>query len=297
MSILMTATRGLLRLRPNVFVTEDAMRKSAAAVHADAPVPAALAEACDVRTETVEGFPVITLTPRSGASGIELVYIHGGAYIHPLIGAHWQIISTLQRLTGATVTVPRYAPAPKHGVDDAHRLLDAVVATAQARAGRNRVVITGDSAAATKALGQAIRARDSGSPAADALILFSPWVDATMSNPAIRSLAKLDAILAPEGLVAAARWWAGDRGLGDPLLSPINDRLSGLPPQFIYQGGHDVFAADAVVFADKVRAAGGSAVLHQYSTGFHDFVGAGWTREAKTALADAAARIRGESVR
>ncbi|MEU7295132.1 alpha/beta hydrolase fold domain-containing protein [Streptomyces exfoliatus] len=143
-----------------------------------------------------------------------------------------------------------------------------------------------------KALRQAIRCRDEGLRSPDGLLLFSPWLYVTMTNPGIAAVTELDPMLAPAGFVAAGRYWADGRSTTDPLISPVYDTLRDLPPTYIYQGGHDILLPDAEKFAAKARAAGTHVVLRVWPTAFHVFVGAGWMPEARQALRDAADRIK-----
>jgi epsilon-lactone hydrolase len=287
----MALTRGLLRLRAARPSDDVAMRLAIRSRPGAAPVSAPLRRACTVKSEQIAGRSVVTLTPRRNSTGVQLVYLHGGAYIGSLVPAHWRIIRTLIEKTGATVTVPFYGLAPEETVGQAFEFLDFVYAAVRERAGEHGVVLAGDSAGAALAVGEAIRCRDAGTAPPSALILFSPWVDATMTNPDIGAVAPRDPSLIPARLVVAGAWWAGDRPTSDPLVSPINDSLRGLPPMYVYQGGRDVFLPDASLFVAKVTAAGGTAVLRVYPTGFHVFMGASWTPEARNALSDAAQRI------
>ncbi|MFH9428252.1 alpha/beta hydrolase fold domain-containing protein [Streptomyces sp. NPDC017615] len=288
----MKLTEWLLRRKPNVFVTEERLREALRHNPPDAPVPAALRRSCLINTETVDGHEVITLTPRSGATGTEVIYLHGGVYVRPLVGAHWRIIEALIRRTGATFVVPLYGLAPRYTADDAYRFLDAVYETVVQRTGDHPVFLAGDSCGAGLSVGLAIRCRDEGLRPPSGLLLFSPWLDVTMTNPGIAALTGLDPMLAPAGFVAAGRDWAGDRSVTDPLVSQLHDTLKDLPPISIYQGGHDILLPDAEKFAAKARAAGTHVDLHLWPTAIHVFVGAGWTTEARQALRDAADRIR-----
>ncbi|MFF7967023.1 alpha/beta hydrolase [Streptomyces sp. NPDC007903] len=292
MSLAMKLTELLLRRKPNVFVTEERLREALRHNPPDAPVPESLRRSCLVSTETVDGHEIITLTPESGATGPEVIYLHGGAYVRPLVSAHWRIIAALIRQTGATVTVPLYGLAPRHTADDAYRFLDSVYRTVVQRAGDHPVFLAGDSCGAGLSVGLAIRCRDEGLRPPAGLLLFSPWVDVTMTTPGIAALTGLDPMLAPAGFVAAGRDWAGDRSVTDPLVSPLHDTLKDLPPISIYQGGHDILLPDAEKFAAKARAAGTHVDLHLWPTAIHVFVGAGWTPEARQALRDAADRLR-----
>src|ERR1700743_2097107 len=128
-----------------------------------APVTASLHELCEVTTAQIDGCTVVTLTPRSNASGIEIVYTHGGAYVHPIIRRHWDLLQAIIERTGATVTVPLYRLAPAGGMPEAYALLDEVYETVTKRAGsENPVFLARDSAGGGLALGQAVRRRDGG---------------------------------------------------------------------------------------------------------------------------------------
>ncbi|MGW2468061.1 alpha/beta hydrolase fold domain-containing protein [Streptomyces bauhiniae] len=292
MSLAMNLTRALLRARPNVFRTERTLREALGHLRPDAPLPAALRRTCTVDRRTVDGHEVITLTPKRGATGTEVIYLHGGAYVRPLVAAHWRIVAALIRRTGATVTVPFYGLAPRYTADDAYRFLDTVYRTVLARAGDHPVFLAGDSCGAGLAVGLAIHCRDEGLRAPNGLILFSPWLDVTMTNPAIAPVTPHDPMLAPEGLAAAGRAWAGPRPVTDPLISPLHDTLHDLPPTWIHQGGRDIFLPDAEAFTTKANATGTPTTLHVWPTAFHVFVGAGWTPEARRTLDEAGERIR-----
>ncbi len=291
MSISMSLTRVALRAGPNSYRTEAIMYESARNDSGDASIPVSLRRSCMIRRETVLGNTVITLTPKAGATGTELIYAHGGVYVHSLVSAHWRIIATLIRHSRATVTVPLYGLAPDNSADDAYPFLQAVYLTVVERAAGKPVILAGDSCGGALSVGQAIRQRDEGLHAPAALILFSPWVEVTMTNPDIAAIEQRDPMLAPAGLAAAGSVWAGSRSVADPLISPIHDTLRSLPPIFIYQGGNDILLPDAKKFAAQAKAAGNRGALRIYPAGVHVFVGAGWTPEARNALRDAAQHI------
>ncbi len=160
------------------------------------------------------------------------------------------------------------------------------------RAGDRPVFLAGDSCGAGLSVGLAICCRNEGLRPPTGLILFSPWLDVTMTNPGIPALTKLDPLLAPAGFVAAGQDWAGGRSVTDPLVSPLRDTLEKLPPITIHQGGHDILLPDAEKFAAKARAAGTHVDLRVWPTAIHVFAGAGRTPEARQALRDAVDRIR-----
>ena len=291
MSISMALTRGLLRFTPTATATAESTRAKAERGLQPAEIPASLRRIAHVQRREIAGCTVYDLAPKRSTGGAHLIYLHGGAYAFPLLPAHWSIVGALLRRSGASVTVPLYGLAPGHGVTEAYALIDTVYDDAAAR--HERVYLAGDSAGGGLSLGQAARVRDDERRPPAGVILFSPWVDATLKNPDVAGLALLDRMIAPAGLAAAARWWAGDVGVASPLVSPLFGDLAGLPPVHTHQGDHDILCADAVLLHEKLRAAGGISTLDLYPGAFHDFVGAPWTPEARLALRRAAAVIAG----
>ena len=265
-----------------------------ARVKDDAPIPRSLHRRCAVEIDSVSGIDVYTLTPRRGGADIDILYFHGGSYNAGMIAPHWWIIRSLVAATGATVHVPSYLLAPEHTADESYRSLDAVTDDVLLAAGSRRVVFAGDSAGGGIALAEAQRCRDRSGRNADHLLLLSPWVDATMSNPAARDVQERDVSLDCDLLAAAGRWWAGDRDTSDPLISPTNGDLADLPPMTVAQGGRDVLAPDVITLVEKVRDAGGRVHLDEAAEGFHVYVAGWWTPEARAALRLAAQGIRGD---
>jgi monoterpene epsilon-lactone hydrolase len=294
MSLPMAATRVLLRFRTRSTETEDSLVRSIARQGSAAPISRAVRRVATVEEARVGEVRVVTLRPRRAPSGVHVVYLHGGAYVHPVLTTHWNLLARLVRASGAVVTVPLYGLAPAHDVDEVLPLLDAVLEDVR-RASPSRVVVAGDSAGGALALVAAMRERDAGRPVPDALVLFSPWVDALLDSPAVDEVAPLDPMLGRDGLVAAGRWWAGDRDPASPEVSPVRGDLSGLPPVSAYAGDRDLLTPDVKRLVRGVTAAGGRAELRLYRGAFHVFVGAPWTPEARRALRHAASVVRGDA--
>lgn len=289
MSIAMKTLVAALHLRPKPLASAAAIEQEVGHDRQNAPIPRGLERSHDVVRSDVDGMPVVTLTPKGCAPVGELLYVHGGAYVHPLVEPHWHIVEHLAADNPMRITVPLYALAPEHTGDEAypklHRLYDDVTASGRP------LVVAGDSAGAAIAMACTLRARDDHRTAPAAVLLFSPWVDASMTNPDIARIEHHDPMLGSEGLRWAAERWAGSRPTTDAWISPINDSLEDLPRMVVFQGGADIFAPDAQRFVDKALAAGTAAEFHLYPDAFHVFVGVPQLPEAKEALTRARAAI------
>lgn len=249
-----------------------------------AAIPGRLTRLCTVQENLVGGHTVFTLTPKAGGTGTELIYTHGGAYVNPLVRPHWSLIRALIAASGPTVTVPLYGLAPEHTIDQALPFLQSVYEQVLARAPGQRVYLGGDSSGGALALVQALHYRSSGLPRPAGLVLISPWVDVTMTNPAIATFEKRDPTLASAGMVAAGLLWAGGRGGLDPDVSPLFADLSDLPAVRIVQGDHDIMAADTATLLRRLRDAGVDVEARLYAGAFHVFVGAPSLPESRDAL-------------
>lgn len=250
--------------------------------------PARLRRSGRVVVSREGGLPVYRYEPAARTPGLELMYLPGGGLVNPLVAEHWWIIERLARATGAAITVVCYPLAPDHGADDTLAVIDAQYERLAARAATSRLWVAGDSAGGALAVGLALRA----SRQPDALVLFSPWLDLALENPAIARRVRRDPSLRVPGLRAGAAAWAGERGLGDPALDPARVDPTGLPPTLLFQGGRDIFFDDAVAFARRADAAGAPVRLITAPAGFHVYVGAFWTPESRSAFAEVGALAR-----
>jgi acetyl esterase/lipase len=297
MSLSMFATRAFLWL--DTRGSRRALSRPDAASHVDparrpAPVPRALERRHQVTHFNVRGSQVTHVQPRSTAPTAEVLYLHGGGYVSPIGTHHWWLIDKLVRATGARITVPDYPLAPEHTLDDALPLLRELYAAASDEVGDRRFVVAGDSAGGGLAVAVAIMAREEGRRPADRLLLFAPWLDVTLSDPDAERLEAKDPILRCIGARDDGRAWAGQRLLTDPLVSPLNDRLVGLPAMTIVQGGCDVLLPDTHTFTRTARAAGVAVDLLLEPGGFHVYPVAYWTPEAKRAYVVSTTAILGE---
>ena len=227
---------------------------------------------------------VTRVFPKRGLrSGGALIYLHGGAYVYPMVVGQWGIVEGLIDRTGLPVIIPDYPLAPKHTAAEAFAFVQPIVDEAQAEFGR--VVIFGDSAGGGLALSLAMQRRDAGARQVDGLVLYAPWVDVTMTNPEIEDVQHRDRVLRVPGLAWAGRAWAGDLDPADWRVSPLYGDPAGLPPMRIFQGDADIVGPDVIEFARKAARAGVDVGLRVEPDGFHVYVlGVPTIPEAEAAL-------------
>ena len=81
----------------------------------------------------------------------------------------------------------------------------------------------------------------------EGLILLSPWVDLTMTNPDIKKYIKKDPLLHVDTLLADAKAWAGDADLSDWKVSPLYGEMKNLPEVLLFSGTRELKLREANV--------------------------------------------------
>jgi len=247
---------------------------------------------CDLSRREVRGRTILTARPRTGGTGTHIMYLHGGGYVWPLIRPHWWVVARLIRATGATVSLPLYPLAPESDHREAFRFLiaahcDLLVATPGVRP-----VLAGDSAGGGLAVGLALLLREVGLPLPSRLVLFSPWLDLALADPAAEAVEPRDAMLGIGMLRRAGELWANGADPAAPHLSPLHADLQGLPPILLFQGRHDLLVVDARTFAHRAEAAGHPIEYVEVPGGIHIYVAATWTPESRDAFRRIGAALR-----
>ena len=122
-----------------------------------------------------------------------------------------------------------------------------------------RIIVMGDSAGGGFSLALAQEMRGDSIEQPKHLVLISPWVDVLGGDDTIQ---EHDTFLNAEVLRKVGTDWAGEIDPHDPMISPLNGDMVGLPPTDLFTGTWEIFYTDVVNTFDKMKAAGVDAQLH-----------------------------------
>ncbi|MFH8573973.1 alpha/beta hydrolase fold domain-containing protein [Streptomyces sp. NPDC017993] len=241
--------------------------------------PKKLGRTCEISLDFRNGWPCYEISARHKSSQstkgdrnpqAEVLYLHGGAYIEEIGSNHWSLIEQLTRDVPARVTVPIYPLAPRGTATSVLPKITALAATLTERAS-GPTFFMGDSAGGGMALAIAQRLRETGGRLPDRLVLIAPWLDITLGHPAVPDIEPHDPLLAAEPLRFAGALWAGGLDPADPVVSPVNGEMSGLPRTTVFIGTRDILSAETHRFRDLARAAGVEMDLHEAAGDVHAY--------------------------
>jgi acetyl esterase/lipase len=230
--------------------------------------PAWMRRRFEISSTMRNGYEVFTVAPRTRRQGSDraagnVMYIHGGAFVEGIFRWHWYFIGWMAERLGMTFTVPLYPLAPEHDCAAVSTVVLGVYRELLAQYDPSRLVVMGDSAGGGIAMSLAMQAIAAGLAAPAALVLVSPWLDVTMTDPAQIDIEKVDPLLLRAGPKAAGRWYAGAMSTTDPRVSPIYGDIAGLPPILMFCGTHDILLTDARRLAKRAAAEGIDVGYHE----------------------------------
>jgi acetyl esterase/lipase len=242
------------------------------------------------------GHNVFTLSRTASAGQYHILFLHGGAYVKTFYKQHWQFLGRLAGELDCSVTAPDYPLPPKHTYKDAFAMILPIYKELASRVNPENLTVMGDSAGGGMGLALAQKLREENIPQPGNIILLSPWLDITLTNPDIAEADRKDPMLSVRGLIEAGKMYAGDGDPSDYLISPINCSLSGLGRITVFIGTHDLLIADCRRLRANAEAEGVDIDYYEYEDMMHAWVLLSFP-ESTQAMKQIAERIKGRPPR
>lgn len=244
-----------------------------------------------VETRQVEHRTVYHIHPRDRLPARHIFYLHGGAYVAPIVRVHWNFLFRLMRGLPCQLTVPLYGLAPRYTYNDAFSFLTRVYRNLLEKNSSENIVFMGDSSGGGLALAFAQTLRDVGLPQPGGIVMLCPWLDITdshpeMAGPEMAEIEKRDPILTIRGAREAGRIWAGGSDPRIPQLSPINGSLDGVAPLCVLTGTDDILFPESRALRDKAFLQNHPLCYLEYPFMFHAWMLLGFLPESRQALKD-----------
>ncbi|HET6976726.1 MAG TPA: alpha/beta hydrolase [Pyrinomonadaceae bacterium] len=239
----------------------------------------------------VNGHLVWTLAPKENASEKYVIYLHGGAFVNSFAAQHWTLMSKLIDALNCTVVAPNYPHAPEHCVTDVFDLMVPLYNEVAARVGSANITLMGDSSGGGISLALAQRLREDGYEQPAHVVLLSPWLDATLSNPEIVEFDRVDPFLGVDGLKYGGAAYARDVDPKSYLVSPVHGSLKSLAPITLFIGTRDILYPDCRKLWNNATAEGVKINFREYKGMVHNWM-LGPMPEAKHAIQEIISTIK-----
>jgi acetyl esterase/lipase len=283
------AVRELLRSRPRPAGFAE-RRERLDAIGSTSPL------ATDIRLEATDanGVPAEWSLAAGSDPASVLLFFHGGGYCSGSIVSHRGMVTEVGRAARARTLAVAYRLAPEHpfpaAIEDARSaygfLLDQGI---DAR----KIAIGGDSAGGGLTLALMTSLRDAGQPLPGCAWLVSPWVDLQMTGGSLAEKANVDPLIAKSYLDELVCAYLAGAEPANPLVSPLNADLAGLPPLLVQVGSDETLLDDAVRIARRAGAADVRTNLEIWPHMIHAWhLWAARLEDGRRAIASAGAFIR-----
>jgi acetyl esterase/lipase len=215
-----------------------------------------------------------------------ILYLHGGGYCAGSPYAYKRLVWPLTRVCDLPAYVIDYRQSPDHvfpaALDDSMLAYRALLDKGYKA---ENIFIMGDSAGGNLTLSTILKIKQEGLPNPAASVSISPWSDLSNSGDSITNNVRSDSYIPGfKQMDAAARLYAGETPLNDPLLSPVFADFSGMSPMKIIVGDIEVLLDDARRVAEKAKAAGVEVDYKAWRGQCHVFPLFAFLPEAKQAL-------------
>lgn len=215
-----------------------------------------MADGATAEEITLGDVPGLKITPGETVDGRALLYFHGGGYMIGSPVGHRAMVSHMATHLKATAWSMDYrmapeAPfpaAPEDGLASYRALLESGVPA-------DKIIISGDSAGGGLTMATALKIKAAGLPMPAGLMPLSPWVNLENNGWSYSVMAERDPMIQQDGIDGFAATYLNGAAATDPLASPVNGDLAGLPPILIQVGSEESLLSDSALLAERAGAA------------------------------------------
>lgn len=223
----------------------------------------------DVAVHEIDDSSVYVVNPQENRRQQVILYIHGGAWFQNPLKQHFEFIDLLATAMNAKVIMPVYPKVPHADYQQTFDLLmkiyKHIITTVEST---HQLTIMGDSAGGQISLSftQYLKKVQLAQPSN--IVLISPVLDATFSNPEAPIYEKVDPMLGIAGSKYFTELWANALPLSDWKISPINGDLEGLGHITIVIGTKETIYPDSLKLSKMLTR---KNIKHEFIPGYNLF--------------------------
>lgn len=184
-----------------------------------------------------------------------LIFIPGGAFISGPSQHHWDTAKEIAKQTDYKIWMCDYPKAPEQQITQISANINAIYRVALTSYKPHEISFIGDSAGGTLIMSLMQRLIENQIKLPQKIILVSPVMDASMSNPEIEKMEVRDPMLSKIGVLSAKKMCAGANELKNVMISPIYSSFNNFPPTVLCLAENDITYPDQKLAVAKLMAA------------------------------------------
>ena len=205
-----------------------------------------------IKKDSIQDMEVYDLNYGSKSHQI-IFYFHGGGYVHRPLKYHWKFVNRLAKQSQARIIFPIYPLAPFHEYKEMYEKILALYKKIIEEIKKEEMILMGDSAGGGFALSFYEYLMEHHVTEPSKVILLSPWVDITTSNPKIKDYAKKEALVVASTAQVWAEYWVGKDDPKNYMVSPMfYEHLERLKNVAIFVGTSEILYPDICEFYQRI---------------------------------------------
>lgn len=230
--------------------------------------PRSLQKKFEIESIIYKGNKIYSVLPKNGKYADTVYYIHGGGFTCGLSKIQWDIVGYLAERLSYRIVVPDYPLLPHVNYKDIYEFIVEIYKYISDSSGR--LFVVGDSAGASLVLGLSQIIEKEELRRSNHLVLISPWMDVSMTNPAIEAIQPFDPTLDITGLHFIAKLYSGG-DYKNPLISPLYGDYTNASPMSLFIGTKDILYPDCKLFYDQCKQKYIPISYYEYKDMIHIF--------------------------
>ncbi len=207
------------------------------------------------RSFTIGETTITEIRPKSTATDFLILYCPGGAYVYGPTELNWNLLTQLVKSSRTKAWLVDYPKAPEAKIEKIAANLDRVYAEALESYPPSKIILLGDSVGGSLIIALVQRLVQAGQTPPAGLIAISPVCDASLTNPEIEKLDRMDPILSKPGALSAKLMCAGTTSLKDPIISPLYGSFKNFPASYLFIAENDIMRPDEQLAIQRMQEA------------------------------------------
>jgi len=206
----------------------------------------------DLNSTHVGKSKITQLVPKEIKSEKVILYCHGGASVYGPTAINWNSIARIVKKASVKAYLIDYPKAPEYQISEINYNIDEVYSYLLKKHEAKNIILLGDSWGGTLLVLLVQRLLNNKQPLPNSIMLISPVMDCSFSNPNIKEIDSKDIMLSKVGVISAKKMCSGSLDLNNKAISPLFGSFKNFITTYIFIGENDIMRPDEELFVQQL---------------------------------------------